>query len=427
MRPGKHGAGLQGVLLNRRNLRAVFLLLLTGGVALRCASVWRPIDYTTTSPWRESDLGMIARNFWRGEMNILYPQIDWRRDTPGYVESELPALPWLMAAGYCAFGYHEEIGRVLALIVSLATLWAFARLARRLLPPFEAAMALIFFTCNPILIDFATNIQPDPMMLLFVIGCVYFFTAWLEAERTRDLALCAVAGALAILLKLPAIYLGLLIAPLCLAKFGMGAIKNIRVWALGLTMLAPAILWYAHTHQFWLTYGNSLGISDESHWLSLRILSSPRVLLALLKTMLKTELTIILGVFGLLLALAGGLRAARRQPGILYWLAAAFIFYLVALRTTGHGWSFYYHALSIAPLCLLMGLGCSPQALLRLRWKPLGSWASLRRMAIQGAALLTVAVLVIQIFRRSDLIPPRPGEASLRARYTRRRAFCAAD
>lgn len=416
--------GVQRWLLSRRVLGLVFLLLLTTGVAFRAASVWRPIDYTTHSPWREADLGQIARNFWRGEMNILYPQIDWRRDTPGYVECELPLLAWLMAAGYRVMGYHEEIGRVLALAISLATLLAFAGLARRILPAFQARMALIFFLFSPILLEMATNIQPDPMMLLFVVLSMDRFLVWLEGEHWLDALACGLAGALAILSKLPALYLGPLLAALCLERFGLAVLKKPAVWMMGLLMLVPSLAWYAHSHQFWLKYGNSLGLSDETHWLGLDLLARPGVLTDLLLTMIKTEWLMVLGGAGVVLAAAGWARAWHDGRVIIYWVASAFLFYLVALRTTGNHWAFYYHAISIPPLCLLMGAGCRPLRLLRLRTNaPWTSWALWQRRVVQVACALTLLVLGFKSAKEADLFPPRLAEPSLYARYMAARVF----
>lgn len=425
-KPRLSGSALQRALLDRRLLGLAFGLIVTIGLILHFGAVWRPIDYTTTSPWRESDLGMIARNFWRGDMNILYPQIDWRNDGPGYVESELPALPWLMALSYRLFGYHEEFGRVLAMLVSLATLWAFYRLAHKLLPPFQAKLALLFFCLNPLLIDLATNIQPDPMMLLFVILCTGRMLAWLERGRTADLALTALLGALAILMKMPALYLGLVFAPLCFEKFGLKVFRNPKIYLLALGMLLPPLFWYAHAHRFWLLYGNSLGLSNETHWIGRDLLAKPRLLAHLVWNLGKMELKDNLGFFGVVLAAVGCVKAWWRGPRVIfYWLLASIVFYLVALRTTGDNWAYYYHCLSVPPLCLLMGLACSPFTLLRLRRRLAGETQLqifLSRL-VQACFVLTVGVLGLISLRNTPLIPSHPGDPLLHARYTAAQAF----
>src|SRR5205807_3005406 len=56
-------------------------------------------------------------------------------------------------------------------------------------------------------------------------------------------------------------------------------------------------------------------------------------------------------------AAAGWRWAWRRLEPVVAWYASALIFYVLAGRTAGASWAFYYHCLSVAPACLLMGAG----------------------------------------------------------------------
>lgn len=414
------------LVLNRRNGRAIFALLLLLGLIFRAAPVWRPIDETTSSSWRESDMGMIARNFWRGKMNLFNPQIDWRGDTPGYVESEWPLPSWLMALADRALGYHEAFGRLFALAVSLASILVFALLARRLLPPFQARAALVFFMFNPLLINLATNIQPDPYMILGILLGLLTFRRWLEGGRFADLACCALCGALAMLFKLPALMMGLVLAVWSWQKFGWGVFKEVRLYLLAAAMLIPPLLWYGHARHFWLTYGLSLGLSNESHWLGWDLLAQPRLLAALVMNMAWIELKNNFGLWGAALVFFGIAGADfNRRKIILPWFLACLVFYLAALRTTGRNWAFYYHALSAAPACLLMGLACSPRAILRPpRFGPgTISWRRIRSWLIRACFLLTLGVLMLLARKNTDLFPPYHRDPILAERRQAARAF----
>jgi len=72
------------------NLRIFFLCLFLLGAGIRALDVWRPIDGSINPPWREADIASIARNYYREDMNLFSPRIDWRGDGPGYVEMEFP-------------------------------------------------------------------------------------------------------------------------------------------------------------------------------------------------------------------------------------------------------------------------------------------------------------------------------------------------
>ena len=50
--------------------------------------------------WRQADTAAIARNLYQNGFNLLYPQIDWGGNSPGYVESEFQLYPFLVALLY---------------------------------------------------------------------------------------------------------------------------------------------------------------------------------------------------------------------------------------------------------------------------------------------------------------------------------------
>src|SRR5262249_51272030 len=57
------------------NLKTAFICLFLVGAALRLIDVWRPVDRAS---WRECDEASIARNYYREDMNVLHPRVDWR-------------------------------------------------------------------------------------------------------------------------------------------------------------------------------------------------------------------------------------------------------------------------------------------------------------------------------------------------------------
>lgn len=44
-------------------------------------------------------------------MNILYPKVDWRGNSPGYAEAEFQLYNFLVAILYSLFGLYEWLGR----------------------------------------------------------------------------------------------------------------------------------------------------------------------------------------------------------------------------------------------------------------------------------------------------------------------------
>src|SRR5689334_24861527 len=76
----------------------VLLALVALTLALRLVDVDKPfLDLQT---WRQADTAAIARNYYEEGLDFLHPRVDWRGDTPGYVEMEFPLYNFLVACGY---------------------------------------------------------------------------------------------------------------------------------------------------------------------------------------------------------------------------------------------------------------------------------------------------------------------------------------
>lgn len=371
-----------------RLLLAAFLLF---AAALRVPDVWRPIDGSTWSQWREADVGSIARNFYREDPNPFRPRIDWRGDGPGLVESEFPLYPWAVSLLYRAFGYHEELARVLSFAISLASGVVFFGIARRLLPPLGLAAALLFFALNPLAVQMSTAVQPEPLMLLFYLLAIHAFLRWIGEGNRRFGVLAAAWTALAILAKAPAAHVGLLFAALCLDRHGWRAVLQPSLWLFAVAALAPPAAWYAFSHQYWLVYGNSLGMSN-SPVLPIFSLSFPRMVSRLLPGLGNIELgPLVWTVPGALLA-ATALPAVATWPGrvVLYWIGALAIYYVCTIVTTGAPWAYYYHVVTVPPAALAIGLA------IELHLRPM---LRQRRLQLRGAlaAGMLLAALALQV------------------------------
>lgn len=387
-------------------------LLLAGilvvGVAARLAYVDRPLDQRVINPWRQADYTQIARNFHREGMNILYPRIDWRGDTPGYAEMELPLLPWIGAALYRVFGPHEQILRAVAAFFASASMLLFAALARRLLPPVGALFAVVAVAINPLLIVLASSIQPEPVLDFFALLTIILLWRWNDRPSMARLLAAAAAAAFAILAKLPAAYLGLVIAYTVVRRLGWRALRDPQVYAAALLAVVPPVAWYTWAHGFWLQYGNSLGVSNESHLIGWDVLLPPFFLLGILQW----ETVGVFTPIGWLLALAALALPRRQVEPLLVWYGSVFLFYVLAGRTTADRWAYYYHMLSVAPAALLMGgglvalLDASPVPV-RFAWLARRETGVAWVLAAGTLALLLAATvfLIVRRDRREELLP----------------------
>ena len=371
---------------------AIFLL----GAGARAIDLWRPVDGRVRDSWRECDEAAIARNFAREGMNILYPRIDWRGDGPGYAEMEFPLFPWSIAALYKVFGFHEVLGRLLAYTLALATLAVFLALASMLLPWRGAAAAGLFFAVSPLAIRVSNALQPESLMLLAYVTAAYAFVRWLKARDANEPALAwyltaACATALAVLAKATAANVGVLFLVLLWRRQGRAMFRDPQVWAFGIIALVPAILWYHHAHHLWLLYGNSLGLSNEDHWIGLDVFRNPDFVGGLVTS----ELYYVWMPAGVIVAAYGLLRAPRAPAARIAvpLMIGAVLLYIAAIRTTAAFWALYYHVFSTIPVALLFGLGVAQ--LVRVRWT-----AGTRAWA---ATATVVAGLSMVVFAKRDI------------------------
>ena len=397
-RPLSVARPMQGTERWTKTQTRLLLAIVLIGMASRVLYVDRPFDHRLLAPWREADYTQLARNFYRGSLNIFYPTIDWRGDGPGYAEMEFPVIPWVGGVAHRVFGYDERLLRIPAALLGALSLLVFAGLSRRLLPPNGALFAVAAFALNPVLIVLGNAMQPDPLMVFLSLAAMALIWRWQDDPTFAKLLVAATATAAAILAKSPAAFLGLVLAYTVVRVNGVRALTDSRTYVAALVALLPPLAWYLWAWHFWHVYGNSLGVSNETHFIGLDMLSPPRFLYGLLKW----ETLVVLSPAGWLLALAA-LRRPLRVERALVWYVAVWAFYLLTARTSADDWSFYYHCIGVAPACLLMGAGAamlSRSDVLPSRF-PLSEWQRPIGRVIGIAALLGLAeVSAILIYRR---------------------------
>src|SRR5437764_15360770 len=89
-------------------------LVMLAGFLVRVVNIDEP--FVDSWSYRQSDIAMVARNFYQHGYDILSPRIDYGGAQPGYVGMEFPVVPFIGAALYQPFGEREAIGRATSLI-----------------------------------------------------------------------------------------------------------------------------------------------------------------------------------------------------------------------------------------------------------------------------------------------------------------------
>lgn len=229
--------------------RRFFLAIAIAAVAIRAWQIDAPfIDHWS---WRQADVAAIARNYNENGFHFAKPQIDWAGNEPGYVGTEFPVLPFLAAMLYRLTGTQEWIGRFQSIFFFALSVPFFFLLARRVnrdapQTDFEI-FALLFYCFTPLSVGTGRAFMPDMPSLSCALAGLYFFWRWLDAGGGRACyGASAIALALAILLKLPMIVIGVPMLALSWQKFRLGLFRQPLLWLLAGTVLLPAFFWYWH-------------------------------------------------------------------------------------------------------------------------------------------------------------------------------------
>lgn len=227
--------------------------------------------------WRPVDLASIALNYYRNGLDLLYPQIFWGGAGPGFVEMELPLIPFLTALLYRVFGLHDGVTLIIPLLSGIGVVFVTYAIARYLYGSTVGLMAGVFVALSPTMIGLTVSLWPDPPMIFCGGLGIYFLLRWVDSNRLRDFVLGACAASVSILLKITALYIGLPILFLCIYKYRRAWWRTPLVWWLGAIILVPPGLWYWHAHSLYVNYHNTFGIVSAGYlkFATAGILSDP--------------------------------------------------------------------------------------------------------------------------------------------------------
>ena len=210
--------------------------------------------------WRQADTAAIAKNFYEDGFQILFPQIDWRGNTPGYVESEFHIYPFAVSILYSIFGFSDMWGRLLSVIFSLFTVYGIYILTKKIISENTALWASFIYAIIPLNVFYGRAFMPESLMLMCSVYGIYFFYRWIENEAIRYLIYSYIFITLSVLIKIPALYLGLPLLYLSYMRFSKSFLIKWQLWIYVFLLFLPVGLWYYHAHNLFLQTGLTFNI-----------------------------------------------------------------------------------------------------------------------------------------------------------------------
>jgi len=378
-----------------RKERLLLMAVLAVSLLPRLHGVENPL--VGTHSWRQTDTAAMARNFLEEGRGFLRPAIDWRGETDGAVECEFPAYPYLVSLLYRLFGVHEALGRLLSALFFLTGAVFLFLLVREVIDARTGLWAAAFFLLLPLDLFYSRTFQPEAALVMSCAAGVYFFLRWTRSSGTASFLLAALFTSLAVLIKVPTLYLGL---PLVyLAYLGSGRrlaalAVRVRLWLFAALVLAPVVLWYHHAHQLYLSTGLTFGFwpGQGGPWSTWRMVFSGeywnRIIFLHLAERHLLWPGFILFLLGLLLP-----RASREERVFDYWMAAFLVF--IVLLPERHFYHDYYQLPLMLPVAVYPAKVCA-------RYLTLKGWKQKKRALAGGLIILCLAAMAYKSFSRYD-------------------------
>jgi hypothetical protein len=369
---------------------AVHLGVLLAVYLLAHWELWSRISAPTFS-WRPTDGAGIALNYYRNGFHFFYPQVMWGGAGAGHAEMELPLQPFLTALLFKAFGPHDALCEVLPLAFGFGIVSMTGALGRYLFGDVAGLTAGISTGLSPTLVNITSNgLWADPPMVFCGTLGIYWLLRWADGESPWRLWAGAASIALAILLKITGLYLGVVVLYLFVRRYGLQFWRKPATWLTAAAILLPSILWYAHAYRMYLEDGNTFGILAAG---SLKLgtaatLTDPFLYKKIALRIVLYHLTPVAFV-----AFAYGCYESfiRRDAFVFTWIAALVLHAIVAfqgLRYAGH----IGYLLTILPLCNMVG-GLGFQVCLGILRQRLGQrWRAPVQVPLMAACSLLVVV-----------------------------------
>jgi hypothetical protein len=385
--------------------RALLFAILLCGVGVRLVRIGEP--FVDAWSWRQSDVAMIAENFFRHGYRLLYPQVNWAGHAPGYVGTEFQLVPFLAALAYPAAGMREAVGRAVSVAFFAASVPAYYALVKKVFGAPSAFFALGLYTLAPLAVFAGRAFMPDMASLSGSIAALWLFASWLEDGRCGTLCAAAGCAAVAVLTKLPAAVIAIPCLYMAWRRFGPVLVRRPGLWAAAAAVAAVSAAWYVHAYR--------LGVSNYPH--DVWILGSGFSLLPLEDYGGIAAGALFSGVTApvsalMLAGLWGGLRQPAGPYPLLFhwWLAGIALFLFLASDRSLQHW----YALPVVPPAAALAGSALPAVCRRLR-------RAGRAALVAGVAAFFAGVAALSYFYASAWYTPR-AEPLLRAGMAVRRS-----
>lgn len=342
-------------------------IILVGAFVVRLYRFSNPIaDWHS---WRQADTSAVSKNFIEHGFDILHPQyfdisnVQSGLDNPhGYRFVEFPIYNIFQAGGYDSFHIFtlEEWGRIITIISSCLTVLFLFLIGKRYGNKWIGILAAFFFAFLPFSIYYGRTVLPDPSMAMTILGGIYFFGKYLDADKKLEnknyelrkyiwFVISLLFTAVSLLLKPYALFFTLPFLVLAFEKYRFAFLKKWQLWVFLILTIVPLAAWRIWIMQYpegipvsaWLFNGGDIRFKGAYfYWIFGERISK-----------------LILGYVGIAFVILGLFKIDKEKhyPFFLSFLISSLLYLVVIAR--GNVQHDYYQILIIPTVALFVARG----------------------------------------------------------------------
>ncbi|MDN4492522.1 ArnT family glycosyltransferase [Ureibacillus aquaedulcis] len=200
--------------------------------------------YEVGESWRQADTESMARNFVEERFNIFFPQLNYDGPSPNYAQLEFQVTTFLIAILYKLFGYHYELARLIPILFFTFSACYLYLITKKYNSTEVALLTTLLYGVFPLNWFFSRAIMPESAVLFFSLGALYYFISWIEQGKAKTLIMATVMTALAILLKIPAIFIGIPMLWMSIVKYKSKIFLNWQLWLFAIFALGLPFVYF---------------------------------------------------------------------------------------------------------------------------------------------------------------------------------------
>jgi len=273
--------------------------------------------------------------------NFFYPKM-YRDEFNQYYLTEMPIYNVLVALACKIYGSYEEwIGRFVSILFSGLAGVYFYRFLSNNTSKRIAGIALLLYALSPLSIIYTRAIQPNPLMLFFLMATIYNLDNYLKKPQWKSFCLTSALGGTLFILNAALQVLGIFFLYMAFKIYNKRVFSNWKLYVMAISMLTPTWLWIIHGNNF--LQNNLTGApvvlgpinKEDLPFLSLSWITD----YSFLKIQFEQISGVILTPIGFGMFVLGLCLLRKKDSVLIYWLISLSIFFVV-INTQMH--SHYY-------------------------------------------------------------------------------------